>query len=326
MKAIVLEKYGEPEDLKIKDVDTPKPKGNEVLVKIHATAINDYDLSIVRGKPLMYRLLYGIRKPKHPILGMEMSGTVAGLGPEASSFKIGDAVYGDISDYAFGTFADYVCINEKGIVKKPDNMTFEEAASLPHAGLLAAQGLIDMGGIQNGQKILINGAGGGVGTLGFQIAKEFDAEVTGVDTGGKLQMMRDIGFDQVIDYMKDDFTKNGQQYDLILDTKTNRSTFHYLKSLNPNGKYITVGGNLIRLLQIVFLKALVSKVYKKKFQILALKANKGLDYINKLYDHRKLKSVIDGPHALSDIPQLLRHFGEGKHQGKIVISMIPPKT
>lgn len=321
MKAIISEKYGDPENLLLKEIEIPKPKANEVLIKIHATTINDYDWGASRGKPYLYRLLFGISKPKHPILGMEMSGTVAGLGPEASSFKIGDAVYGDISEYGFGTFAEYVCVNEKAIVQKPEQMTFEEAASLPHAALLASQGLIDMGGIQNGQKILINGAGGGVGTLGFQIAKEFNAQVTGVDTGEKLQMMHDIGFHQVIDYQKEDFTKNGQQYDLILDAKTNRSAFDYLSSLNPNGKYITVGGSLLRLMQVFLLSGLVAKIYKKKTLVLALKTNEGLDYINQLHQQGKIKPVIDGPYAISDIPQLIRFFGEGKHQGKIVISM-----
>lgn len=321
MKAIISEKYGAPEDLRLREIEIPKPKMNEVLVKIRATAINDYDWSAVRGKPHIYRLLFGLRKPKHPILGMEVSGTIQALGNEAASFNIGDHVYGDISDYGFGTFAEYICINENALVKKPKEMTFEEAASLPHASLLAVQGLIDIGNIQDNQRILINGAGGGVGTLGLQIAKQFNAEVTGVDTGSKLKMMEDIGFDHVIDYKKEDFTKNGLQYDLILDAKTNRSTFKYLKSLNHNGKYITVGGSLLRLLQIVLLKKLISKVYKKEVHVLALKANKGLDYINELYGLGKIKPIIDGPHSLNDIPQLIRYFGEGKHEGKIVISL-----
>lgn len=321
MKVIISENYGAPEDLKLREIEIPKPKKNEVLVKIRATAINDYDWSAVRGKPHIYRLLFGLLKPKHQILGMELSGTVEVLGDEATSFNIGDHVYGDISDYGFGTFAEYISINENSLVKKPEKMTFEEAASLPHAALLALQGLIDIGNIQGGQKVLINGAGGGVGTLGLQIAKQFDSEVTGVDTGDKLKMMKGIGFDHVIDYKKEDFTKNGLQYDLILDTKTNRSTFKYLKSLSTHGKYITVGGSLIRVLQIVLLKKLISKFYKKEVHVVALKANHGLGYINDLYEQGKIKPVIDGPHSLKDIPKLLRYFGEGKHQGKIVISL-----
>lgn len=317
MKAIAFTNYGSPNVLQLKELAKPTPKQNEVLVKVHAAAVNDYDWSLVRGKPYLYRLMFGVLKPKKQIPGMELAGTVAALGANATTFKVGDKVYGDISAYGFGSFAEYVCINEKALVLKPSKMSFEVAASIPHASMLAIQGLIDIGKIQKGQKILINGAGGGMGTFGLQIAKLYDAEVTGVDTGDKLNMMKSIGFDYVIDYEKVDFTKNGRRYDLILDAKTNRSTFAYARSLKPNGTYVTVGGDLTRLFQLLILK----KFLNKTMHIVGLKQNKDLEYINRLFEEGKIKPVIDGPYKLTELPKVLRYFGEGKHQGKIVISI-----
>ena len=207
MKAVIFTKYGSPEVLQFREVAKPSPGEQEVLIKIQATAVNDYDWSMVRGKPYLYRLMYGIFKPKIIIPGMELSGTVEAVGENAKLFNVGDQVYGDISGYGFGSFAEFVCINENAITLKPEKMSFEEAASIPHATMLAVQGLIDIGKIQKGQKILINGAGGGVGTFGLQIAKLYDTEVTGVDTGEKLVMMKSMGFDHIIDYQKEDFTK-----------------------------------------------------------------------------------------------------------------------
>ena len=321
MKAIILTKYGGPDSLQIKDIDKPIPKEHEVLIKVHAAAINDYDWSLMRGKPYLYRLMFGITKPKKKIPGMELSGVIEALGHNARKFKTGDAAYGDISEYGFGAFAEYVCINEQALVHKPAQMSFDEAASISHASMLAVQGLIDVGKIQKNQKILINGAGGGVGTFGLNIAKLYCAEVTGVDTGDKLRVMSSIGFDQVIDYKKNDFTKNGQCYDLILDTKTTRSPFDYIRSLSAHGKYVTVGGSLNRLLQVVLLKPWISKFYKKSMAVVALKPNKDLSYINELYESGKIKPVIDGPYKLSETPELIQYFGEGKHRGKIIISL-----
>lgn len=321
MKAIVFTKYGAPDVLQLKEMPKPSPGEEEVLVKIHATAVNDYDWSMVRGKPYLYRLMFGLWKPKKQIPGMELSGTVEAVGKNVRAFQVGDAVFGDISEYGFGSFAEYLCIHEKALVLKPAAMSFEEAAAIPHASLLAYQGLVEIGKIQKGQQILINGAGGGVGTFGLQLAKLYDAEVTGVDTGNKLGMMQSIGFDHVIDYKKEDFTKNGQRYDLILDAKTNRSIFSYARSLKPNGTYVTVGGYLSSLLQLLMLKPLLSASSEKRFHILALKPNKDIAYINELFEAGKLKTVIDGPYTLSQTPEAVQYFGEGKHQGKVVISV-----
>jgi NADPH:quinone reductase-like Zn-dependent oxidoreductase len=321
MRAIVLSKYGSPDLLQLKEVEKPTPKENEVLVKIHASAINDYDWSMVRGKPFIYRLMFGLFKPKRNIPGMELSGTIEAVGAAAKTFKVGDEVYGDTSDFGFGTFAEYIAINEKALVLKPEKMSFEEAATISHAAMLAYQGLIDSGKLKEQQKILINGAGGGVGTFGLQIAKLHHAEVTGVDTGAKLEMMKSLGFDHVIDYKKVDFTKTGEQYDLILDAKTNRSPFAYARSLNQGGTYATVGGTLSRLFQILCWKAWISKFKKKNLRIVALKTNKDLDIINKLYEEGKIKCVIDGPHELENVPKALQYFGEGKHTGKVVVKV-----
>lgn len=321
MKAIVCTKYGSPDDLQLKELAKPTPGENEVLVKVHVAALNDYDWSMVRGKPYLYRLMFGVLKPKKQIPGMEMAGKVEALGASVISFKIGDSVYGDISEYGFGSFAEYICINEKALVLKPDKMTFEEAASIPHASMLAVQGLIDVGKIKQGQSVLINGAGGGVGTFGLQLARLYGAEVTGVDSGDKLNMMKSIGFDHVIDYKKEDFTKNGKLYDLILDTKTNRSVFPYLRSLKPRGRYVTVGGYLTRLLQLFMLKGWVSRFSNKSMRIVGLKPNKDLAYVSKLFEEGKIKPVIDGPYTLDEVPRVLQYFGDGKHKGKVLISI-----
>ena len=321
MKAIVLTKYGTPDVVQLKEVAKPAPKENEVLIKIHATSVNDYDWAMVIGKPYIYRLMFGVMKPKRQIPGMELAGTIEALGTNATLFKVGDAVYGDISEYGFGSFAEYICVNEKALIIKPGKMSFEEAASISHASMLAFQGLVDIGKIKEGQKILINGAGGGVGTFGLQIAKLHNAEVTGVDTGDKLNMMRSIGYDHIIDYKKEDFTKNGNLYDLILDAKTNRSPFAYARSLKPNGIYVTVGGYLTRIIQVLLLKRLISIFSKKTVNLVALRPNKDLSYINELFEADKIKCIIDGPYPLSETPKLIQYFGEGKHTGKVVISM-----
>lgn len=251
---------------------------------------------------------------------MEISGIVIAKGVHVKNFNIGDQVYGDISAYGFGSFAEYVCVHEEALRLKPAQMSFEQAAAIPHAALLALQGL-QMGNIQPGQRILINGGGGGVGTFGLQIAKQYQTEVTGVDTGAKLDMMQELGYDHVIDYKKEDFTKKGRKYDLILDCKTTRGPSAYLEALNPGGQYVTVGGTLTRLLQLFLSKRWISRFTDKSLDILALKPNKDLDEINSLFKAGKLQCIIDGPFTLEELPKALQYFGEGKHTGKVVISL-----
>ena len=271
MKAVVLTRFGSSEALQFREVEKPTPRDGEVLVQVHATAVNDWDWVFMRGKPLAYRPLLGLFRPRVAILGAEVAGRVESVGAGALRFQPGDEVYGDVSESGFGGFAEYVSVSEDALAPKPSEMTFEEAASLPHAAMLAIQGLYDHGQLRDGQKLLINGAGGGVGTLGIQIAKMHNVEATAVDSGAKLDMLRAIGCDHVIDYEKEDFTKNGQRYDLILDTKTNRSPLSYARSLSPDGKYVTVGGRLSRILQALCLGPLVSSLGNKSIRIVALK-------------------------------------------------------
>ncbi len=326
MKAIVYTQYGGPEVLQLKAVEKPTPGADEVLVKVHAVSINDWDWAKLDGNSLFNRLLSGLFKPKHPILGSDIAGRIEAVGKNVSRFKTGDAVYGDLSG-RWGGFAEYVCAPEMALAIKPANMTFEEAAAIPQAAMLAVQGLIDQGGIQRGQKLLINGAGGGVGTFALQIAQLYGAEVTVVDHADKLDMLRSMGAAHVIDFTKEDFTKNGRRYDQILDVKTNRPIFHYLRALNPNGAYITVGGSMSRLFQMLLLKPLISMFSKKKLLIVMLKPNKDLAYMNELFQAGQVKPVIDGHnYNLEDAPNAFQLFGKAGHKGKIVISIADTKA
>ena len=320
MKAIVYTQYGTPDVLELKEVDKPIPKGDEVLIKVHAVSINDWDWGLLQGIPFINRLLFGLLKPKKKILGSDIAGQIEAVGKNVEQFQPGDEVFGDQSG-DWGGFAEYVCARENALALKPVSMTFDEAAAIPQAAMLAIQGLRDEGQIQPGQKLLINGAGGGVGTFAVQIAKLYGVEVTGVDSSGKLDMLRSMGFDQVIDYTQEDFTKTGRRYDLILDVKTNRSVFDYARALSPRGTYVTVGGSTTRLFQALLLGPLFSTISKKIIRIVFLKPNKDLAYMIELFEAGKIKPVIDGPYTLSEVPEAIRYFGEGNHKGKVIITL-----
>jgi NADPH:quinone reductase-like Zn-dependent oxidoreductase len=320
MKAIVFTKYGSPDVFRLEETEKPVPADDEVLIKIYAVSINDWDWGLLQGTPFVNRLMAGLFKPKKKILGSDVAGRIEAVGKGAQKFKVGDDVLGDLSG-KWGGFAEYVCAREDALALKPAAMTFEEAAAIPQAGMLAVQGLMDRGNIQPGQKLLINGAGGGVGTFGIQIAKLYGAEVTGVDSVEKMDMLREMGFDHTIDYASEDFTRSGVRYDLILDVKTNRSIFNYLRVLRPGGTYVTVGGSMVRLVQALLLGPLISMLFRKNVRIVALKPNKDLTYMNELFEAGKLKPVIDGPYPLNEIPRAMRHFGEGRHKGKVVITL-----
>ena len=319
MKAIVYEKYGTPDVLQLKEAAKPVPGEDEVLVKVHAASINDWDWGLLYGD-FINRMLNGLRKPRRNILGSDIAGKIETVGKKVKRFKAGDDVYGDLSGQ-WGGFAEYVCAPEKSLSLKPAAMSFEEAAAIPQAAMLAVQGLIDKGKIKQAQKVLINGAGGGVGTFAIQIAKLYGAEVTGVDKATKLEMLRSIGFDHVIDYTKEDFTKNGKAYDLILDAKTNRSAFDYTRSLNRNGVYVTVGGSIGHLLQVLILARLIRMIQSKHLRIVALKPNKDLAFMNDLFEKGKVRTVIDGPYRLDQLGEAFRHFAKADHLGKIVITI-----
>jgi NADPH:quinone reductase-like Zn-dependent oxidoreductase len=239
MKALIRDRYGPPEVLEVKDIEQPVPKEREVLVRVYAASINDWDWQMLQ-RPM---LPLGFNTPRVRILGSDIAGRVAAVGSGVQRFSVGDEVYGDLSRFGseggWGGFAEYVCAPEAPLVRKPPRMTFQQAAALPQAGQLAVQGLFAAGPLRSGQKILINGAGGGVGAIAIQLAKRQDLEVTGVDSAVKFEMMRAIGFDHVIDYRKENFTRNGRRYDLVLDTKTTRSPFAYTRSLSPGGTYAT---------------------------------------------------------------------------------------
>jgi len=321
MKAIVYTQYGPPDVLQLKEVEKPVPRDNEILVKVHAASVNDWDWGNLRGKPFVNRLFFGLRKPKYKILGADIAGRVETVGRNVKQFQPGDQVFGDLCECGWGAFAEYVCARENVLMLKPASMTFEEAAAIPQAALLALQGLRDKGQIQPGQKVLINGAGGGAGTFAVQIAKSFGAEVTGVDSTMKLDMMRSIGADQVIDYTQEDFTKNGQRYDLILDNAAHHSIFDYKRALSPRGIYVMLGGSSARILQVIFLGPLISMTGNKKMGILMHKPNKDLAFMKELFEAGKVVPVIDRRYTLSEVAEALRYFGEGHAQGKIVITM-----
>jgi NADPH:quinone reductase-like Zn-dependent oxidoreductase len=322
MKAIVFEKYGPPDVLQLKEVEKPTPKDNEVLVRVHAASVNSWDWELLRGKPFVNRLLFGLFKPKIRILGIDMAGRVEAVGKNAKRFRPGDEVFGDLSGSGMGGFAEYVCARENALTPKPASMTFEEAAAIPHTAILALQGLRDKGHIKKGQKVLINGAGGGAGTFGVQIAKSFGAEVTCVDSPEKFDMLRSIGADRVIDYTQEDFTKDGPVYDLILDVVTYRSIFDYKRALAPKGIYVMLGGgSWSRVYQSIFLGPIISMTGRKKMGILIHKPNKDLADIKEFFEAGKLKPVIDKRYTLSEAPEALRYLGEGHSQGKVVITV-----
>jgi len=319
MKAIVYQKYGSPDVLRMEDIQKPIPGDNEVLVKIHAVSINSWDWDALTGKPFEYRFLNGLLKPKSTKMhGCDIAGKIEEIGKNVNRFQVGDEVFGDLSEGGWGAFAEYTCALENELILKPSTMTFEEAACLSHGGNLAVQGLIDFGKIKSGQKVLINGGGGSTGTLAIQIAKLFDVEVTAVDHTVKLDIMLTLGADHVIDYTKEDFTKNGQKYDLIFDVKTTRSVFDYQRVLCSNGIYVTVGGKTSRILQVVFFGKLLKN---HTMHIVGYKANKDLKYIVELFEADKLKPFIDKCFPLEKTAEAFRYFGKGLFKGKIVVTL-----
>ena len=321
MKAIVMDRYGTPDVLELRDVAKPTPKTGEVLVCVHAASVNDWDLGLLTGTPFVNRTISGLFMPKVKIIGSDIAGRVGAVGGNVKAFAPGDEVYGDLCMSGFGAFAEYVCAPEASLAYKPVGMTFEQAAAIPQAGMLAVQGLIDVGRIQSGQKLLLNGAGGGVGTFALQIAKLYEVEVTAVDKPGKLDRLRAMGADRVIDYLDEDFIKDGKCYDLILDVKTDRSPFAYARALNPDGTYVTVGGNTSRLLQTLVVGPLMSRLFSRHVRIVTLKPNKDLAYMNQLFETGKLIPEIADRYKLADVPEALRLFETGDHIGKIVVNM-----
>jgi NADPH:quinone reductase-like Zn-dependent oxidoreductase len=319
MKAIVYTKYGPPDVLQLKEIEKPAPLDDEVLVKVHAASVNAYDWHTMRAKPFLVRLMgFGLLKPKNGILGADIAGRIEAVGKNAKQFQPGDEVFGTVR----GGFAEYVCAREEKLALKPTNLSFEEAAAVPMAALTALQGLRDKGKIQKGQKVLINGASGGVGTFAVQIAKSFEAEVTGVCSTTKMDLVRSMGADHVIDYTQEDFTRNGQPYDLILAANGYHSIFDYKRALGPKGAFVMTGGSMAQMFQAMFLGPWISKTGNQKMGGITAKiSQKDLVFLKELLEARKVVPVIERRYPLSQAAEAVRYLEEGHARGKVVITV-----
>jgi NADPH:quinone reductase-like Zn-dependent oxidoreductase len=320
MKAIMFTKYGSPDVLQLAEVEKAAPKENQVLVKVHAASANPLDWHHMRGEPFVARMMEGLLKPKNPKLGADIAGKVEAVGSKVTEFQPGDEVFGVCA----GGFAEYACAAETKLALKPANVSFAAAAASPVVGFTALQGLRDKGEIKTGQKVLINGASGGVGTFAVQIAKSFGAEVTGVCSTRNLDMVRSIGADHVIDYTREDFTRNGQRYDLIYDAVGNRSVFDYKRALSPQGICVIAGfTNLPRLFEHMALGPFLSKTGSKQIglQGIATTPKKDLVVIKELLEAGKVVPVIDQRYPLSETAEAIRYLEKGHARGKVVITV-----
>jgi NADPH:quinone reductase-like Zn-dependent oxidoreductase len=333
VNAIVYTKHGPPDILELEEVERPTPKDNEALVRVHAASLNAADVEFLRG--VFWSRIFELQIPKPRILGSDVAGRVEAVGRNVERFQPGDEIWGDLSLLGYGAFAEYVCVPEEALRRKPAGMTFEEAAAVPTAGCNALQSLrgaapssaslilSDEGQIRPGQKVLINGAGGGVGTFAVQIAKHFGAEVTGVDSAPKLDMLRSIGADHVMDYAKEDFTRCGQQYDLILDVVARRSVLAYQRALSPKGVCVFVGGTTAAIFQAFALAPLISMTGTRKMGVVMWKPNdqQDLAILAELFEAGAVVPVIDRRYQLSEVPEALRYLEEEPHLGKIALAV-----
>jgi NADPH:quinone reductase-like Zn-dependent oxidoreductase len=325
MKAIICLRYGPPDVLQLREVEKPVPQEDEVLIQIYAASLNSRDLRMLRANPFFMRLMPGgLFRPKNKILGADAAGRVEAIGCNIKLFKPGDEVFGFLpSATGRGTFAEFVCAKENLITLKPANLTFKQAAAVPEAAMTALQGLRDKGNIQLGEKVLINGASGGVGTFAVQIAKAFGAEVTGVCSTRNLEMVRSIGADHVIDYKKEDFTKNGQQYDLILAVNGYHPIADYLGALKPEGTFVVAGGSMVQLFQAALQRRRASKTVSQRTYVISLVQNQmDLILIKELLESGKIVPVIDGCYPLSKTPEAFWYFEKVHPKGKVVISVV----
>jgi len=319
MKAVVYSRYGLPDVLRMTDVAIPTPRANEVLVKVRAVSLNLSDWETLRGKPL-YSRIGGPFRPRHHILGSDVAGQVEAVGRDARRFQVGDDVFGDILSF-MGGFAEYVSVPEKALARMPAGMTHEQAAAVPQAGAIALQGIREKGHVQPGHKVLVNGAGGGSGMYAIQLAKLHGAEVTGVDNAEKQAFMRSLGADHVIDYAREDFTRTGRSYDLILDLAAYRSAADYARSLSPGGRYLAVGGSVATIVRVLLIGPLVGRA-GKKVRVLAVRLGvQHLAPLVELCQAGKIATVIDRRFTLSEVPEALRYLGGGHAKGKVVITV-----
>jgi NADPH:quinone reductase-like Zn-dependent oxidoreductase len=322
MKAIIYTEYGSPDVIQFKEVEKPTPKDAEVLIKVYAASVNAGDLHYLRGTPWLFRLACGLLKPKNIFLGGDVAGRVEAVGKNVTQFKPGDEVFGDLNASGRGSFAEYVCASEDALVLKPTNLSFEDAAAVPVAAVTALYGLQSRVQIQPGQKVLINGASGGVGMFAVQIAKAFGAEVTAVCSTKNVGRMRSIGADHVIDYTQDDFTKNGQQYDFILAANGYRPISAYKRALSPEGTYVMTGGATAQMFEAILLGPLVSITGNQKMgNVMTKPDQKKLTFMKQLLEEGKVKPVIDRCYPLSEVAEAIRYLEAGHAQGKVVITV-----
>jgi NADPH:quinone reductase-like Zn-dependent oxidoreductase len=323
VKAIVRTTYGSPDVLDLKEVDMPVVGDDGVLVRIHAASLNAADLDYLYGRPMLTRMGTGLRKPKNRGLGLDATGVVEAVGKDVSRFKPGDEVFGDLTEFGYGAFAEYACAPERAWALKPPGMTFEAAATIPQAAILAVQGLRGGAGIKPGSRVLINGASGNVGPFALQIAKALGAHVTGVCSTDKVDFVRGLGADDVLDYTQEDYTQGGQRYDWIVDVAGNRSILQIRHALRPGGVYVMVGGPTSRIFQALFLGPLMSLVGSRKMGLLLWWKpfnSTDLATLVELIETGKLTPVIDRRYPLDEVVTALRYLDEGRARGKIVIT------
>lgn len=318
MKAIVYTQYGPTDVLQFTEIAKPTPADNEVLIRVRAASVNPLDWHFMRGTPYLLRIGAGLRKPKNTRLGVDVAGSVEAVGRNVTQFQPGDEVFGTCR----GALAEYVCAIEGKLALKPANSSFEDAAAVPVAALTALQGLRDRGRIERGQKVVVDGASGGVGTFAVQIAKSFGAEVTAVCSTRNVDTAQSIGADHVIDYTREDFTRSGQRYDLILAANAYHSIFDYRRALSRDGIYVMAGGGGVQILQALLLGPLLSLISSRKMRFVSAKINqKDLVFLKDLLEAGKVVPVIDRHYALSDAAEALRYLGEGHAQGKVVLTV-----
>ncbi|MBL8942378.1 MAG: NAD(P)-dependent alcohol dehydrogenase [Myxococcales bacterium] len=318
MKAVVHDRYGSPDVLRLEDVPAPSPAPDDVLVRVRAASLNSWDWDLLTGTPRAFRLAHGLLRPRHRVLGADVAGHVEAVGDRVTRFAPGDEVFGDLSAHRWGGFAELAVAPEAAWTRKPPSMGFEQAAALPQAGCMAEQGLVDDGGIQPGHAVMINGGGGGVGTFAIQIARAIGAEVTAVDRTDKLDTMRALGADRVLDYTREDFAREASRYDLILDVTAHRSMFAYARALRRGGTYVMLGGAPGRILQLVVVGPWISWRQGKRMRLSIAKPNHGLAALIERFEAGTLTPVIDRVYALDEVPEAFRHFGRGAH-GKLVV-------
>lgn len=320
MHALCYYKYGTPDQLKWKEVPKPVPKKGQVLVKVEAASLNSWDIDMLHGNSWIIRLLNGLFKPRKNILGADIAGVVVETGPQTHDFQVGDEVFGDIAE-TFGGFAEYVAVPERLLARKPTHMTFEEAAALPQAGLLAIQGLRYQGEVKTGQHVLLNGAGGGVGTLALQYLKSIQAHVTCVDRKEKLEYLQKLGADEVIDFIGTDYTRTGKTYDKILDVIAHRRVADYKRALKPDGVFAMIGGSMGGLLlSMMLIEPFLSRFRTKKLGIMGYRPTRAdLEFLTHLVEEKKVIPVIDRVFPIQKTADAFRHFLEGKFVGKIVV-------